>query len=507
MHAELPPSENQSLPGDPSYRWYRELSRYHWFVLIVAALGWLFDCLDQQLFILARPAAMSDLLSHITDAKELQLAVAKYGDIATSVFIAGWATGGLIFGMLGDRIGRAKTMMITILMYSAFTGLSALSVSVYDFAFYRFLTGLGVGGEFAVGVALVAEVMPSRARPYALSLLQALSAIGNVSAALINMGLGIAEGEGFVSSPWRIMFCIGALPAFLSLVIRRRLKEPEAWQKAQQQTSTVAQKAGSYRELFSHPVWRKHALLGLVLACSGVIGLWAVGFYTPDLIRQVQTKPVTDLMYSEAISEAEAADDATRLQQLKEVKAAIDSNTIDTLQGDQLVVKNSVDRQVKGKLSIYQSLTSIAINFGAFLGMFSFGVVSQVIGRRKTFAIALLAAFFSTVCVFWFLTDLWQIFVLVPVMGFCQLSLFGGYAVYFPELFPTHLRSTGTSFCYNVGRFVAALGPLVKIYLNDFFKDTPEPLRYAGVTMCLVFLIGLFVLPFLPETLGKDLPE
>ncbi len=116
--------------------------------------------------------------------------------------------------MLGDRIGRAKTMMMTILLYSLFTGLSALSVGVYDFALYRFLTGLGVGGEFAVGVALVAEVMPAKARPFTLGLLQALSAVGNISAAFINLGFGIAEEQGLVSSPWRIMFMIGAVPRF-----------------------------------------------------------------------------------------------------------------------------------------------------------------------------------------------------------------------------------------------------------------------------------------------------
>src|SRR3954466_10383592 len=175
-------------PDDPNDRrpWYQLLNRYHWFVLVVAALGWLFDCLDQQLFILARPQAMADLLKHITDPVAFKFWTSTFGDISTSVFIAGWATGGLIFGMLGDRIGRAKTMLITILMYSACTGLSALSVSIYDFAFYRFLTGLGVGGEFAVGVALVAEVMPAKARTYCLALLQALSALGNISAALIN---------------------------------------------------------------------------------------------------------------------------------------------------------------------------------------------------------------------------------------------------------------------------------------------------------------------------------
>src|SRR5437868_7004130 len=176
MHFDTPTATPSALDSGP---WHKDLTRYHWFVLVVAALGWLFDCLDQQLFILARPQAMADLLSYLKkdDPTAFTFWSSTFADIATSVFIAGWATGGLIFGMLGDRIGRAKTMLITILLYSACTGLSALSYSVYDFAFYRFLTGLGVGGEFAVGVALVAEVMPATARTGALGMLQALSAI------------------------------------------------------------------------------------------------------------------------------------------------------------------------------------------------------------------------------------------------------------------------------------------------------------------------------------------
>ena len=169
--------------------WYRGMTRYHWFVLTVAALGWLFDCLDQQLFNLARKPAMETLLA-TADAAADPKAVDFFGGLSTCIFLAGWATGGLIFGVVGDRIGRAKTMMITILIYSLCTGLSALSQGFWDFAFYRFITGLGVGGEFAVGVALVAEVMPERARPYALGLLQALSAVGNFAAALIGIGLG-----------------------------------------------------------------------------------------------------------------------------------------------------------------------------------------------------------------------------------------------------------------------------------------------------------------------------
>ncbi len=177
------------------------MTRYHWFVFVVAALGWLFDCLDQQLFVLARPAAMKELLPPLDDPQAFAELVKIYGNYATSIFLAGWAIGGLLFGVLGDRIGRAKTMVLTILLYSVCTGLSALSKGFWDFALYRFLTGLGVGGEFAVGVALVAEVMPVRARPHTLALLQALSSVGNVAAALINMGLGVAESEGLGQQP------------------------------------------------------------------------------------------------------------------------------------------------------------------------------------------------------------------------------------------------------------------------------------------------------------------
>jgi MFS family permease len=500
-HVDLPAAP----PAGPKTGWwFQTLTRYHWFVLAVAALGWLFDCLDQQLFVLARPAAMESLIPDQGDAKLTSQARGRAGNFATSFFIAGWATGGLFFGMLGDRIGRAKTMMLTILLYSVFTGLSALAVGFWDFSLYRFLTGLGVGGEFAVGVALVAEVMPASARPFTLGLLQALSALGNMSAAFINLGLGVAEEEGLVSSPWRIMFVIGAVPALLVLVIRSKLKEPEQWQKVSHDEALTKQ-LGSYRELFHDPRWRKHALLGLVLGCAGIIGLWSVGFFTMDLIRSVQKPAVTAEVYEEKAAEARAAGNAAEAEQWLAVRAAHaqGTKTPSELKG----LEEAAEKIINGRLSRWSSYTSLMINFGAFFGMFGFGALSQKIGRKPTFVVALLAAFFSTVAVFWYLNDMWQVFVMVPVMGFCQLSLFAGYAIYFPELFPTRLRSTGTSFCYNVGRFVAAFGPVVKSGLESAFADTAAPLRYAGVTMCLVFLIGLVVLPFLPETRGQPLPD
>lgn len=496
-----------STPSPTGVPWYRLLTQYHWFVLMIAALGWLFDCLDQQLFVLARPSAMEELIpadSAVYKTPEaLNKARGNAGHISTSVFIAGWACGGLFFGMLGDRIGRAKTMLITILLYSLFTGLSSLSVTPWDFALYRFLTGLGVGGEFAVGVSLVAEVMPAAARPYTLGLLQALSAVGNISAALIFLSLGIAEEEGLQHSPWRIMFVIGALPALLALLIRSRLKEPETWQRAAHD-GVVQKQLGSYSELFGDRTLRRHAILGLLLGCAGVVGLWAVGFYTPDLIGFAQRPAVTNAVVEEFKQKHDPA-------VIDRIRAATSSEAIAALSEDEQKLKTELDKTIGGRLKRWPAYTSMMQNIGAFFGMFGFGALAQRIGRKPAFALAFIAAFASTFIVYWQLSEFWQIFVFVPIMGFCQLSLFAGYAIYFPELFPTRLRSTGTSFCYNVGRFIAATGPMARIFLDAQFSAAKiEPIvamRYTGMTMSCVFLIGLLVLPFLPETKGKPLPE
>jgi MFS family permease len=497
--------DKSSLRSDPSRPWYSDMNRYHWFVLIVAALGWLFDCLDQQLFTLARVPAMKELLEADASAP----IVRSWSGWVTSIFLIGWATGGLFFGVLGDRIGRAKTMMITILLYSLFTGLSALSVSVWDFAFYRFLTGLGVGGEFAVGVALVAEVMPEGARARCLALLQALSAIGNVSAALLGLYMGQLEQTGV--SAWRIMFVIGAAPALLALVIRRRLKEPDRWQAVSHE-GEVQRKLGSYAELFRHPVWRKHAIIGLLLASAGVIGLWGIGFFTVDLARSVFRPHFTDDTFQTLISEAQVSDNSSRvaeLERLWDLQRNPSAQQIE-ITSPQTDLQKSINATISGRLTTYVSLILLMQQIGAFLGMYTFGWLAERIGRRPTFLIAFVAAMLTTAMVFWYMDEPSDIFWMVPIMGYFQLSVFAGYAIYFPELFPTYLRSTGTSFCYNVGRFLAATGPaLLGLLTSRVFVDLPEPLpfRYAGVCMCAIFFLGIFTLPFAPETKDRPLPE
>jgi MFS family permease len=423
-------------------------------VFIVASLGWMFDTMDQQLFNLARQPAIVDLMKVLPGDPSGAAHVAEYSGFVTMIFMIGWAAGGVFFGILGDRIGRARTMIFTILLYAGFTGLSVFSTNVWDFSFYRFLTGLGVGGQFSVGVAIVAETVSDYARPYALGWLQALSTVGNMLAALVGILLAKFQQSGMMSITWRVMFVVGALPAFLCIPIFQKLREPEAWHlaKAEHQSKHL----GSMKELFAEPRWRRNAVVGMLLAFAGVVGLWGIGFFSFDLLRSV-----------------------------------LDKTSMSA-----------------GQKTLWVSITSLLQNAGAFLGVYTFAHLTSVVGRKIAFAISFIFAMSSTAFTFWNLRTFMDIFWMVPLMGFSQLALFGGYAIYLPELFPTRLRSTGTSFCYNMGRFVAAFGPLtLGILTSRVYADKPEPMRYAGVTMCLVFLVGLATLPFAPETRGKPLPE
>jgi len=459
-----------------------DLTPYHWFVFIICCLAWDLDCMDQQLFVLARVPAVTELYGKPEglDANKIADNIKLYGTYSTSLFLIGWALGGLGFGVMGDRHGRVKALTTTILIYSVFTGLSSFSVGVVDFMFYRFLTGLGVGGVFGVAVSLLAETVPSHSRPFALGLMQASSVFGNCAAALISIYLGSLQQAkyfagmkfmGFDVTPWRIMFIIGVIPAILTVLIQGKLKEPAKWVEAK----AKGMKAGSFSDLFGEKPWGAHALLGLLLAFAGVVGLWGIGFFAVDLTGTVFNKQFE----KEAMELGKTGDD---------VKA-----------------------YVAGNKAFWGGITSLVQNLGAFFGIYGFTWFTSKLGRKITFTMFFIAAAVSTAMVFMNLKEFSQIFWMIPLMGFCQLALFGGYAIYFPELFPTKLRSTGISFCYNFGRLVAAGGPVVLGMLTTMVftreKGFDEPFRYAGFAMCSVFLLGLVALPFLPETKGKPLPE
>lgn len=439
--------------------WWRLFNRHHWFVFSVASLAWLFDCLDQQLFNLARDGAMETLVAEKARASE-------FGSYTTSFFLMGWAIGGLIFGALGDRFGRARMLSICVLVYSLCTGLSSFATTYAEFCIYRVLTGLGVGGVFGLAVALVADSVPDRTRAPALGLLQSLSTLGNISAGLIGMGISVLAAQHllpFALKPWQAMFLVGAAPAFLCVFIIGSLKEPEKWVAARADGMKRGIKFGSYAHLLRHPKWSKHAWLGLIMCSAGIIGLWGIGNFHPTIVRSIIA--------------------------------------------DHLAASNLSPEAIASEKGHWSSLGLLLQNIGGFIGMLTLSKIAQVKGRRFAFGLSILLSFATTVLVFKGLREISQIYWMIPLMGFGQLSVFAVYAIYLPELFPTSLRSTGTSFCYNVGRFAAASAPFTVGKITRSLGGNLEAFRTAGLWVSLVLLLGLVILPFLPETKDKPLPE
>jgi MFS family permease len=425
---------------------------YHWLVVIIASAGWLFDCMDQRLFALARQPAMREILGAAgTDAE-----IGNLVGWATSIMMIGWATGGIIFGTMSDRLGRVKTMAVTLLVYSGFTGLSGFAHSVTEFMIYRFLVGLGVGGMFGAATTLVAESVPSRFRAVALGSLQALSAVGNIIGSLISTQIQPGREDFlFGMSGWRILFFVGILPSILVVPTMFFLREPEKWKQAKARALAGTEKAGSIPDLFRHPTWRRNLLVGVGLGLAGMVGLWGVGFFSPELI-------------------------STALK-------GSPQHVVDTVRGYGLALQDC----------------------GAFLGMLTFTFLATRFGRKPAFLVSFIACLVITIYVFRNLRTGTDAYWMLPLMGFAQLSVFGGYAIYFPELFPTRLRGTGVGFCYNTVRYLAAPFPWLLMYINRQFIEggVSEPFRNAATILSFIFLLGLVALIWAPETKDKPLPE
>ena len=245
MHTTTTPT------GTTTGRVFEGVTPYHWLVVIIASCGWLFDCMDQRLFILAREPALRELVAGDPQAASLLKTLSGY---ATTSMILGWATGGIIFGMMSDRVGRVKTMVATLAIYSGFTGLSGIAHSWQEFVLYRFLVGLGVGGMFGAATTLVAESVPNHFRAMALGSLQALSAIGNIIGSLVSLVIPPGSPEFAAGySGWRVLFFVGIVPALLTAPIIFVLKEPESWLRAKAEAAAGAgptRTIGSPLELF-----------------------------------------------------------------------------------------------------------------------------------------------------------------------------------------------------------------------------------------------------------------
>jgi MFS family permease len=404
-------------------------------VLAIASAGWVFDTFEGQLFNITRGQMLADLLGSGGRPEDVR----RWGDLFLAVFLVGGTVGGVLFGNLADRIGRKPTMAVTILFYSLFSGVTYFATELWHVAALRFLVALGVGGEWAVAAALVAEVFPTRARAHASGIFHATSVLGTWLAALAGLWVG---------SGWRLAYLVGIGPALLVLWVRAGVREPERWQKA----GADRDRLGSFRALFGDARWARRAVLGVALAAVGLGTFWGVTVAGQDLAQ--------DLLRRAGVPADVAAQ-----------RAKFAYGVVETA--------------------------------GGGLGLLCFGPLAERLGRRAAFALMHAMALLVVPLTCYLPRTYGQILFLLPLFGFFTLGIHAGYAIYFPELFPDHLRATGAGVCFNGGRLLAA--PL--LWVSAELKARPEiDLRLAVTTLGGLFLLGLVLIALLPETRGKPLP-
>lgn len=449
-------NQDTQVAAPPAEPWYRGVTGYQWMVLAIASAGWIFDVFEGQLFGSCMHQALPALLagSGLEDYQELLI------NVGLGAFLAGGAFGGLFFGMMADRWGRKRTMALTILVYSLFTGLTALSQNWWQLMLLRFLVGMGVGGEWAVAAALVAEVFPPRARPAASGIFHASSVLGTYLAVGAGLWVGALADQ---ANGWRYGFLLGIVPALLILWVRLGMREPDTWVSARRTAEQERQQLGRFTDLFQPGPLLRHTLIGTSLAIIGLATFWGAHFRGRDVVRAA------------AIAQQQAEPEA------------------------------SADAEVNLQLvNQYAMLGWFLVTTGGGLGLLSFAPLSQHLGRRPAFVLFHLGGFAFTVVVFCLAHSLVPLLLILPLFGFFTLAMHAGYAVYFPELYPTRLRSTGTGFCFNMARLVVVPVLLLFGWLQD---GLGLGLALAMLILSSLFLVGAGISLFAPETRGQPLPE
>jgi len=406
------------------------LTRQQWTVLLAAFLGWLFDGFEIGLFpVVARPALQS-MFEHADDAW-----VGQWMGNITALFLLGAAFGGLVFGWLGDRIGRVRAMTLSILTYSLFTGLGYFAQTPYHLGVFRFTAALGMGGEWSLGVALVMECWPERLRPL---LAGAIGAAANVGFLLVGW-----VGKVFPVTPssWRWMFLVGGLPALLVVFIRLFVPESERWK-----ISVSHGVSRPFREIFASGLLR-NTLLAIAFSSIALIGTWG----------SVQWIPLW------------------------------------------------VDQITGGKMPQAKAVIQMVSAYGAITGCLVGPLVGGKIGRRPAFFGLCLGSLLICAFLFRTLSEYDTLFVVTVFFAGCFTAAFyGWFPLYLPELFPTRVRATGQGVSYNFGRIFAAVGAMAGGQLVAYFDGSYAE---AGAVVTLIYVLGLVLIWFAPETKGKPLPD
>jgi MFS family permease len=429
------------------------LSAASWRALVASFLGWMFDGYETYALILVAAVALRQLLP----ADQLASLPIYIGGLL-AVTLVGWATGGIIAGVLADYIGRKRMLMLSILWYALFTGLTAFATNYTSLVIFRFLTGLGLGAEWGPGTAILGESWPSRSRGRAASVLQ--SAIG--------FGLLLASGVWLFVAPlgpsaWRYMFLIGVLPALSVLWIRTSVRDPDLWVAANERRRMARQRVVSggavspddhalvgftVKQILSAPELRRRLLLLLVLSLSSIVAWWAVSTWIPFYAGQIATR-------------------------------------------------------AGGNTQRWVALAGLYYNVGSILGFVVFGILADTWGRKPTMVLYYAGAVTLVLVLFRVVQDPSSFLVVAAVNGFFTAGQFAWMPVYLPELFPTAVRGSAISLVFDVTRYIAAAGPL----LAGWLIVTLGGVSAAASIIGLVYILGIVVTPFAaPETKGRPLP-
>ncbi len=433
--------------------WYRSLSPAQWKTLVAANLGWTFDGFEIFALFLTVGFALRQLL----DVAEYA-AIPQYAGFVLATTVLGWATGGVIGGIVADYIGRKRTMILAILAYSLTTGLSALAWDWMSFAVLRFLVGVAIGSEWATGASIVSELWPDHARGKGGGLLQCGAGIGGILASGVWLMIG---GAG--PNAWRWMYLIGVLPALATLWIRRGIPESPRWERANERRTEARdlRRAGAVLEgehaalarftlvdLFTDQSVRKPVILTFLMMLSVTFAYWGVGTFIPTYVGSVAAK------------------------------AGLSPAT----------------------WSAWAGLVTTACGV---VGFITLGFLADAIGRKPTAMLFYFMCLVLTPVVYLWAENIYVLLVCVGVFGFFTLGIWAWAPVWLPELFPTRIRGTAVAFAFNAPRFISCIGPLIAgtliVGLGGYGK--------AATIVGLFFVLGLVVAPFLPETKGKPLPD
>jgi MFS family permease len=512
-------------------------ARARWLALAAALLGWMFDGAEMGLFSMVGRPAIKDLLGTSNDAE-----IGLWFGIITAGFLVGAATGGVLFGWLGDRVGRVRAMTLSVLTYAIFTGLCGVATSAWQVGTLRFISALGMGGEWSLGVALVMEVWPNRSRAFMAGLIGAAANVGYLLVGFVGLALAavLSEMEGWLlglglsqqiverlvaNSGWRLMMITGTLPALLTFFIRMFVPESERWRKEESRGATVH--------------WAAVDLLGIVLGLAGpalIVFLWApraqeqdqftlttqiigtliglvivtVGYSYP-LVRYLQRQ-------AQSVGAQQPWQPVLRRMMLGAVLSgvALLGTWGSTQWAPSWADKLTDSATTAGVIGHAREYTQIALAAGAIVGTIAAALVGGWLGRRVTYFVLCLLSL-ASVYVF-FLTNHaygWPLLLWAVVAGATTAAFYGWLPLYLPELFRTNVRATGQGFAFNFGRILAAIGVLQTGNLMNQFQDgfsiagvsLPAGYPSACSVMSLVYLVGAVFIWFCPETKGQPLPE